>query len=72
MKQKTAIKLLIDHLTLLHTSWGNNIKIETVINLAKQLEPVSEQQIKHAYDQHRCVGNFESGTDYFNETFEKE
>ena len=33
---------------------------------AKKME---REQIKNAYDQMRCVGNFENGEQYYNETY---
>jgi hypothetical protein len=34
---------------------------------AKQME---KEQIKDAYDHHRCIGNFENGKQYYKETYE--
>jgi CRISPR/Cas system-associated protein Cas10 (large subunit of type III CRISPR-Cas system) len=44
--------------------------------LAKDINEVFEQakamhkeEIEEAYDHHRCIGNFENGEQYYNETF---
>jgi hypothetical protein len=39
--------------------------------LFEQAEELFEQQIKDAYDHCRCIGNFDSGTEYYNETYKK-
>jgi hypothetical protein len=36
--------------------------------LDKALE-LEKQQIENAYDHCRCIGNFDSGTEYYNETY---
>ena len=30
---------------------------------------MEKEQIKDAYDHHRCIGNFENGKQYYKETF---
>jgi hypothetical protein len=38
-------------------------KIESLLRMEKE-------QIEDAYDQMRCVGNYENGKQYYNETYE--
>jgi hypothetical protein len=40
--------------------------VQNILNEALELE---KQQIKDAYDHHRCIGNFDNGEEYFNETY---
>jgi hypothetical protein len=40
--------------------------VQNIFNAALELE---KQQIKDAYDHHRCIGNFDNGEEYFNETY---
>ena len=37
--------------------------------LCEQAKEMEKQQIINAYDYMRCIGNFESGEQYYNETF---
>lgn len=62
MKKQTAVEWLVERLA------ENGILHSSDINQAKQME---REQIEEAYDQHRCVGNFESGNQYYNETYSK-
>ena len=39
--------------------------------LCEQAKEMEKQQIMDAYDYMRCIGNFESGEQYYNETFNK-
>jgi hypothetical protein len=39
-----------------------------IFEYAKELE---KQQIENTYDHCRCIGNFDNGTEYYNETFKK-
>jgi hypothetical protein len=37
----------------------------------ESLLPMEKEQIEDAYDQMRCVGNYENGKQYYNETYGK-
>jgi hypothetical protein len=41
-------------------------EIREIIQQAKEME---KEQIKDAYDHYRCIGNFDSGVEYYNETY---
>ena len=41
---------------------------QKLIDQAKEME---KEKIKDAYDYHRCIGNFENGEQYYNETYGK-
>lgn len=45
-----------------------DIWIKNLMPKAKEME---KQQIINSYDHHRCIGNFENGKQYYNETFNK-
>lgn len=71
MKQKTAIRQFIERIEKL--KW-DDISTSTVIELAEDLEPVNEQQIKDAAAECSAFGGEQAikiGERYFNETFEK-
>jgi hypothetical protein len=58
----TAVDFLLRQFALL----GYDVhKYETIINEAKEME---KQKIIGAYDHHRCIGNFENGEEYYNQT----
>ena len=59
---KTPVAFLIECLA------ENGIVHSSDINKANEM---FKEQIIEAYDQHRCVGNFESGNQYYNETYSK-
>ena len=46
--------------------------IELAIKFAKLRISMEKQQIKDAYDHMKCIGNFEYGEQYYNETFRLE
>lgn len=86
MKQKTAIRQLIEYLNetievinIVDSPQLTGLKaaLEVVIKKSKELEPVNEQQIVEAHD--KGVFNsklqqtvlYQNGEQYFNETFEK-
>ena len=59
----TAVEFLLRQFALL----GYDVhKYETII---KEAEEIDRQRIIDAYDHHRCIGNFENGEKYYNETF---
>jgi hypothetical protein len=39
--------------------------------LKEQAKAMEKEQIEDAYDQMRCVGNYENGKQYYNETYNK-
>jgi hypothetical protein len=41
-------------------------EFDDIIHKAIEME---KQQIINAYDHCRCIGNFDSGTEYYNETY---
>ncbi|CAB4148422.1 hypothetical protein UFOVP530_9 [uncultured Caudovirales phage] len=56
----------------------NNISTDSVVkrinkesSIWKQAKKMEKQRIIDAYDYMRCIGNFESGEQYYNETFNK-
>lgn len=79
LKQKTAIRQLIEYLDWNITSIRNSaysrtaqIELETIVGVlqkAKELEPVNEEQIKDAYNQGETRRT--DAWAYFDETFEK-
>jgi len=84
MKQKTAIRQLIDYLKddiKKYEEFNNgemNVTARLALQKAKELESVNEQQIKDAYDTGHVDGDpiawcykDQEGQQYFNETFEK-
>lgn len=77
MKQKTAIKQLIERLESLLKN-HDSAELFTALKIARELESVNEQQIKDAYDTGHVDGDSiawcykdQEGQQYFNETFEK-
>jgi hypothetical protein len=40
--------------------------VQNIFDAALEIE---KQQIIDAYDHHRCIGNFDNGEEYFNETY---
>ena len=85
MKQKTAIRQLIDDLKACQLEWaGANSKaprvnvievgltiIGEVIKKAESLEPVNEQQIKDAWFDGESIVGSKTYEDYLAKTFEK-
>lgn len=41
-------------------------------DIIEEAKSMHEEEIKNAYDHHRCIGNFENGEQYYNETFNKQ
>lgn len=41
-------------------------------DIIEEAKAMHEEEIKNAYDHHRCIGNFENGEQYYNETFNKQ
>jgi len=39
--------------------------------MVQQALEMEKEQIQNSYDHYRCVGNFDSGIEYYNETYKK-
>jgi hypothetical protein len=65
MKQ-TAVEWLIEQL------FGDNEIIGCSDEILEQALEMEKHQIENAYDHCRCIGNFDSGTEYYDETFKKD
>jgi hypothetical protein len=61
MKKQTAVEWLIDQVE----DFIGLIPVD-IIEQAKAME---KEQIEDAYDQMRCIGNYENGKQYYNETY---
>jgi hypothetical protein len=44
---------------------------KSTLDLFEQAEEMEKQQIENAFDHHRCIGNFDNGEKYYNETYKK-
>jgi hypothetical protein len=66
MSKQTAVEWLIEQLKI------NNYISDNAHWLVDDAKEIEKQQIIEAYDHHRCIGNFENGKQYYNETFKKE
>ena len=62
--KKTVIEWLEEQLKIRYDIYNS----EPLFEQAKEME---KQQIIESYDQMRCVGNFDNGEQYYNETFNK-
>jgi hypothetical protein len=69
MKQ-TAVEWLKENIPDLgkYIPFGVSIELHAKFQQALEME---KQQIIKAYDYCRCIGNFDSGTEYYNETYKK-
>ena len=71
--KQTAIQDLISELErIAKLPMVDKPTIELAIEFAKLRIPIEKQQIKDAYDHMRCIGNFEYGEQFYNETFKSE
>ena len=41
------------------------------VDIIEQAKAMEKEQIEDAYDQMRCIGNYENGKQYYNETYGK-
>ena len=59
------------HLNDTISEWqdGYNVALEDVNKLLNKALEMEKQQIENAYDHCRCIGNFDSGTKYYDETY---
>jgi hypothetical protein len=66
MKQ-TAVEWLIEQIKK-----DPNLRLRgfDIDGTAEQAKAMEKEQIEDAYDQMRCVGNYENGKQYYNETYE--
>jgi hypothetical protein len=63
----TAVEIFLNDLVNLgFIEYKDDSLVQNIFDAAKELE---KQQIKSAYDHHRCIGNFDNGEEYFNETY---
>jgi len=65
MKQ-TAVEWLFDWMGRNQYFIGNDL-----LKAFEQAKAMEKEQIEDAYDQMRCVGNYENGKQYYNETYGK-
>jgi hypothetical protein len=65
MKQ-TAVEWLVDWMGKNQYFIGNDL-----LQAVEQAKAMEREQIEDAYDQMRCVGNYENGKQYYNETYGK-
>jgi|APFre7841882793_1041355.scaffolds.fasta_scaffold369156_1 hypothetical protein len=66
----TAVEIFFNDLVNLgFIEYKDDSLVQNIFNAALEIE---KQQIKDAYDHHRCIGNFDNGEEYFNETYKKE
>ena len=63
MSKQTAVEWFIEQLR-------NEEGIDFIpTSFVKQAKEMDKQQKIDAYDYHRCIGNFENGEQYYNETY---
>ena len=71
-KQQTAVEWfldqLIEHRIIIVDKTTYQVKYKHEI-LLEQANERHKQQIVNSYDQMRCLGNFENGEQYYNETY---
>jgi hypothetical protein len=67
---KTAVEWLYKNLKS-HFEHDGDL-LEVVQFSFEQAKEMEKQKIIDAYDHHRCIGNFENGEEYYNETFKQE
>jgi hypothetical protein len=65
-KVMTAVEFLKQNLPSLFVDDSGHYE-----NLFQKALELEKQQIENAYDHHRCIGNFDSGTEYYDETYKK-
>lgn len=75
-KQQTAADWLFDNLNLCFDKFDNGEYSYTEFvnasnEIKKQAKELEKQQVIDGYDQMRCIGNFENGEQYYNETYEQ-
>jgi hypothetical protein len=61
-KKQTAVEWLVSQIELGLSEKG----MKSAFQQAKEMD---KQQKIDAYDHHRCIGNFENGEQYYNETY---
>jgi hypothetical protein len=66
-KQQTAVEWLANQIL---DNWNDiNAGAKNIMEFLEQAKEMEKEQIKDAYDYHRCIGNFENGEQYYNETY---
>jgi protoheme ferro-lyase len=65
----TAVELLKEKMKKHYEEFGGLNYSEYWNEEFQQALEMEKQQIKDAYDHHRCIGNFDNGEEYFNETY---
>jgi hypothetical protein len=60
MKQ-TAVKWLIENIAYIPMGFE--------IDIIEQAKAMEKEQIEDAYDQMRCIGNYENGKQYYKKTY---
>ncbi len=69
-KKQSSIDWLYTELTeILCDIKVNPVKAIAIFDRLKQAKAMHQEEIKEAYDHHRCIGNFENGEQYYKETF---
>jgi len=69
MISMTAVEIFFKDLVHLgYIEYPDENLVQDRLKLALELE---KQQIIDAYDHYRCVGNFDSGIEYYNEIHKK-
>jgi len=66
MPKQTAVEFLKQNLPSLFLEDSGHYE-----NLFQQAKEMEKEQIINAYDHHRCIGNFDSGIEYYNEIHKK-
>jgi hypothetical protein len=73
----TAVEKAANALRLWSNAWrefdktGKN-KPESFEKVIEPFIQMEKERIKNAYDHHRCIGNFENGEEYYNQTFKQQ
>jgi len=68
-RKKTAVECLIEQLNTI--SWTLYCPKEVLDKLIADAKEMEKEQTISAYDYCRCIGRFENGTSYYNDTFNK-
>jgi hypothetical protein len=66
-KQQTAVEWLAEQYEKLLGKAVTTVMSDEIA----QAKEMDKQQKIDAYDYHRCIGNFENGEQYYNETYGK-
>jgi len=69
MKKQTAVEWLVNQNISVDLGSGIKMKIPIPTDIIEQAKAMEKEQIEDAYDQMRCIGNYENGKQYYNETY---